>query len=86
MKFLILTQYFPPEIGGPQTRLQCMTAELQRLGHKVEVVTGLPNYPRGKFFPGFEGSFYRREMHDGVTIHRVCLFPAMGGGLKRILD
>jgi len=86
MKFLFLTQYFPPEIGGPQTRLQCMATELQRMGHEVEVVTGLPNYPRGEFFPGYERTFYRREVHDGITIHRVWLFPAMGGGIKRMLN
>lgn len=86
VRILILTQYFPPEIGGPQTRLAAMAAELQRLGHDVEVVTGLPNYPRGKIFPGYRNAFYRREVRDGVTVHRVWLYPAMGGGVKRMLN
>src|SRR5438477_9025595 len=65
MKFLILTQYFPPEIGGPQTRLAAMSRELVRLGHEVEIVTALPNYPRGQIFPEYRGSFYRLESLGG---------------------
>jgi len=86
MRFLILTQYFPPEIGGAQTRLKSFASELLRHGHEVEVVTAMPNYPRGHFFPGYENSFYRREVLDAVPVHRVWLYPAVGGGLKRMLN
>lgn len=86
MRFLFLTQYFPPEIGGPQTRLQSMALELLLRGHQVEVVTALPNYPRGKFFIGYEGQFYFREMRNGIPVHRVWLYPAMGGGIGRALN
>jgi colanic acid biosynthesis glycosyl transferase WcaI len=85
-KFLILTQYFPPEIGGAPTRLQSVATELKRMGHEVEVLTGFPNYPRGKFFPGYEHGFYRRELRDGITIHRVWLYAATGGGVQRMLN
>lgn len=86
LRILILTQYYPPEIGGPQTRLASMSAELRRLGHEAEVVTGLPNYPRGKFFPGYGGTFYRREILSGVVVHRLWLYPAMGSGIGRMLN
>jgi colanic acid biosynthesis glycosyl transferase WcaI len=86
MRFLILTQYFPPEIGGAQTRLKSFATELNRSGHEVEVVTAFPNYPRGRFFPGYEKGFYRKEQCDGLTIHRVWLYPAVGSGLKRLLN
>ncbi len=86
LKFLILTQYFPPEIGGAPTRLFSIATELKRLGHEVEVVTGMPNYPRGKLFAGYERSFYRLELRDGLTIHRVWLYPATGGGIQRMLN
>jgi colanic acid biosynthesis glycosyl transferase WcaI len=86
MKFLILTQYFPPEIGGPQTRLQSFAFELRRLGHEVEIVTGMPNYPRGRMFPGYERSFYRREIRQDIVVHRVWLYPALGGGTQRMLN
>ncbi len=86
MRFLILTQYFPPEIGGPQTRLQSLAEELLSRGHEVEVVTARPNYPRGKFFDNCGGRLYVRERRNGVTVHRVWLYPAMGGGIGRMLN
>src|SRR5262249_44582872 len=82
----ILTQYFPPEIGGAQTRLKSFATELARAGHHVEIVTALPNYPRGRFFPGYEKTLYKKESLDGITIHRVWLFPAVGSGVKRLLN
>jgi colanic acid biosynthesis glycosyl transferase WcaI len=86
MRFVILTQYFPPEIGGAATRLSAMAEELRRLGHEVEVVTALPNYPRGRFFAGYDGAFYRREILRGVEVHRVWLYPALGGGFNRMMN
>lgn len=86
MRILVLTQYFPPEIGGPQTRLAAMAAELKVLGHDVEVVTGFPNYPRGRIFADYRGAFYRCEIRDRVVVHRVWLYPAMGEGIKRMLN
>src|SRR4029077_11569620 len=86
MRFLILTQYFPPEIGGAQTRLRSFATELCRSGHEVEVVTAKPNYPKGSFFAGYEKGFYCKEQQDGIVIHRVWLYPAIGGSVKRLLN
>jgi glycosyltransferase involved in cell wall biosynthesis len=63
-----------------------MVGELLHLGHQVEIVTALPNYPRSNIFPGYQGTFYRREERDGLVVHRVWLFAAMGRGLRRILN
>src|SRR5215472_15159037 len=86
MKLLLLTQYFPPEIGAAPTRLQNIVRELVKVGNDVEIVTGLPNYPMGRFFEGYENTFYRKERKGGVTLHRVWMLPALGGGLRRILN
>ena len=86
MRFLILTQYFPPEIGGAMTRLKSFALELLRQGHEVEVVTSMPNYPRGEFFAGYKNAFYKKELLDGSTVHRVWLYPAVGSVLKRMLN
>ena len=45
MKLLILTQYYPPEIGAPQNRLHELAVRLKAKGIEVEVLTALPNYP-----------------------------------------
>src|SRR5271165_1633598 len=86
MKFLILTLYFPPEIGAAPTRLAAMARELSKIGHIVEVVTGMPNYPHGHILPEYRGSFYKREVWNGITIHRVWLYPTVGSGMGRILN
>jgi colanic acid biosynthesis glycosyl transferase WcaI len=86
MRFLILTQYFPPEIGAAPTRLAACARELVRLGHDVEVLTALPNYPTGRIFPKYRGRFYVCEQWEGVQIYRVWAYAALGSGLKRAMN
>ena len=86
MRILILTQYFPPEMGAPQTRLAALARELVRLEHEVEVVTAMPNYPAGRIFPEYQGRFYVREDWEGVPIHRTWVHASMGKGLGRLLN
>jgi len=50
MRFLFLSQYWAPEVGGAQANLSAIVRELVRRGHEVEVVTALPNYPKGRIF------------------------------------
>lgn len=86
MRFLILTQYFPPENGAPQVRLAALTRELRRLGHEVEVATAMPNYPTGEILGGYRGALYRREEWEGVPVHRVWLYASMGAGFRRLVS
>jgi glycosyltransferase involved in cell wall biosynthesis len=86
MKFLVLSQYFPPEVGATQVRLASMCRELVRAGHQVEVVTGMPHHPVGKIFPGYRRRFHRREFQGGVRVHRMWLYAASGSGWRRVLS
>ncbi|MDM8568563.1 hypothetical protein QUF50_03430, partial [Thiotrichales bacterium HSG1] len=86
MRFLILSQYFPPETGAPQTRLASMSRELLRLGHTVEVVTAMPNYPTGKIFSDYQNQFYQLDNWEGIKIHRVWMYATSGAGIKRLLN
>ena len=86
MRFLILTQYFPPEIGAAQVRLSAVAQELRKAGHEVEVVTALPNYPSGKLLRTDRGRLSRREMIDGIHITRLWLHTATGSGSHRLLS
>ncbi len=85
MKFLIITQYFPPEVGAAQTRLAATSRSLQELGHNVEVVTALPNYPHGRVAAEYEGEFYRSEEFQGARVHRFWLWTSQGKALGRLL-
>ena len=86
MRFLLLSQYYPPEVGAAQLRLSAVVRELTRAGHEVEVVTALPNYPSGRLAPADRGRFSRREVIDGIRVRRFWLYPATGAGLRRIVS
>jgi len=73
MKILMLTQLFQPEPN--HLKGISFAKELLRLGHQVEVMTGFPNYPGGKIYPGYEQKWCMRETMDGVRVIRVPLFP-----------
>lgn len=77
-RWLILTQYYPPEIGAPQLRLRAFARELRRRGIEVEVLTGLPNYPTGVVFPGYRRRLRMQETIDGVPVTRTWLYGATG--------
>ncbi|HEY8706716.1 MAG TPA: glycosyltransferase, partial [Burkholderiaceae bacterium] len=86
MRFLILTQYYPPEVGAAQVRLAAFAHALLERGHQVEVVTALPNYPQGRVFPGYRRRLAHTEVIDGVRVRRVWLVPATGSGIGRMLN
>jgi len=86
MRFLVLSQYFPPEVGATQVRLSSMCRELVRAGHQVDVVTGMPHHPFGKIFPSYRRRFYCLEFQGGVRVRRTWLYAAAGSGWRRILS
>lgn len=81
-RWLILTQYYAPEIGAPQIRLRAMVAELRRRRIEVDVLTGMPNYPSGRVLPEYQGRWRCREEIDGVPVRRTWLYAATGKSAK----
>jgi colanic acid biosynthesis glycosyl transferase WcaI len=86
MRLLILTQYFAPETGAPPVRLLAFACELRRLGHDVEIVTAMPNYPTGQIFATYRGQLRRKEKWQGFPLHRVWLWAAKGAGMSRVFN
>lgn len=74
MKILILTQYFPPETGAPQNRLQSLSGYFNELGAEVSILTAMPNYPKMEVFDGYKGKFYKYEEIGNIEIHRSWIF------------
>ncbi len=69
MRLLIVSQYFWPE----NFRVNDLALALKQRGHDVTVLTGIPNYPEGAYFPGY-GLFQKRaEDYNGVRVVRVPL-------------
>jgi len=76
MRILFLTQYFPPEVGAPQNRIFGMALNLQKLGVKIGVLTGMPNYPTGVVLNEYRGSFLKREKYYNMLVYRAWLFTS----------
>lgn len=74
MKFSILTQYYPPEIGAPQARLSALASQLTTQGHQVTVLTAMPNYPTGKVFDNY-GRLFQREKRNEAAVLRTWIYP-----------
>lgn len=84
IRVLLLTQWFDPE---PTFKGLVFARELVRKGFEVEVVTGFPNYPGGKVYPGYRIKWLQRESIDGVQITRLPLYPNHGqSAIKRVLN
>jgi colanic acid biosynthesis glycosyl transferase WcaI len=86
MHLLLFTQYFPPEVGAPQTRLDAMTRRTVSAGHRVTVVTAMPSYPTARVLVGYRRRLFMRESIGGRQIVRTWAFPSLGAGYRRMLS
>jgi colanic acid biosynthesis glycosyl transferase WcaI len=85
-KILILTRYYPPEIGAAGVCVSEIAKRLVRNGHAVTVLTTVPNYPTGAIPPEYRGKLLQREVIEGVEVVRVwCYIAPNQGFLRRIL-
>lgn len=71
MKILVVSQYFRPETFAINGWVQ----SLRDHGAEVTVLTGQPNYPDGKIFPGYSAWKIGREKSGDVDVRRVPLVP-----------
>jgi glycosyltransferase involved in cell wall biosynthesis len=71
MEILIVTQYFWPE----SFKINDLALALKERGHKITVLTGMPNYPEGKFYKGYKLFSKKTEYLDEIKIIRVPIIP-----------
>lgn len=72
---LVITQYFYPE----SFRINDICQEWVKRGYRVTVVTGIPNYPQGEFYEGYDYQHRRYEILNGVEIIRLPIKPRKTG-------
>ncbi len=87
MKLLILTQYFPPEVGAPQNRLFELAVRLKKAGVDVSVLTAMPNYPQMKIHEAYVGKKYVFETLEGIPVHRSSIYiPKSKSIVQRLMN
>ncbi|WP_320186727.1 glycosyltransferase family 4 protein [Macrococcoides caseolyticum] len=79
MKIIVFSQYYEPEPFLIHDKMKALVEK----EHEVTVITGLPNYPKGKIVEGFEvGS----TKIDGVNIVRLSVRPRNKGTKNLFLN
>ena len=87
MHILFLSDNFPPEVNAPASRTFEHCREWVAAGHKVTVITCVPNFPKGIVFEGFRNRLWQKHQIAGITVIRVWSYIAKNEGFaKRILD
>jgi len=84
MRILLITQWFEPE---PIFKGLPFAKKLKEFGHEVQVLTGFPNHPYGKIYPGYHLRFSQHEEMEGVSVVRVPLYPSRDrSSIRRFLS
>lgn len=73
---LIITSYFPPESGAASNRIFHLAEGLQKHDYDVTVLTPLPNYPTGKIFENYKGTFRHSSIENQIKIHRLWIYAS----------
>lgn len=84
MKYLFLSLWYKPE---PVFKPHDFARELVARGHDVTVITGFPNYPAGRVYPGYRLRLWQSELIDGVQVIRIPhLIDRSQSALRRTLS
>ena len=65
-KILVVTQHFWPE----NFRINDIVEGFLADGVQVDVLCGLPNYPKGEWFPGYSANGPWQENYKGAHVYR----------------
>lgn len=77
MKILLVSFYYYPELGAAPYRITSMADGLKSEGAEVDVLTCLPNYPKGRIFEGYRGRLFKKEQVKGSTVYRYWTYASV---------
>jgi glycosyltransferase involved in cell wall biosynthesis len=71
LRVILVSQYFPPEIGATQSRMQSFAEHLAERGHRVTVIAEFPNHPQGVMPPEYRGRVVEDDCSNPYRTLRV---------------
>lgn len=87
MKVLLVAERYWPEVGAAPSRLANMAEGLKGQGCEVDVLTSLPNYPKGRIFEGYRGCVMKHEVRNGVNVFRYWIYATVSrNAVARVLN
>jgi glycosyltransferase involved in cell wall biosynthesis len=85
VRVLLLTHYYPPEVGAAPARIAALARGLAERGMEVTVHTGFPHYPSGTIARPHRNRLLRVRHEDGVRVVRSVVYPTPNRGFARRL-
>ena len=79
-RILVVSQHYWPE----NFRITDICRGFAESGVEVDVLCGLPNYPKGEWFEGYRYAGPRRQQHEGAQLFRAGEVPRRGNTAVRI--
>ena len=76
LRIVLLSQYFPPEVGATQSRMQSFAEYLAARGHQVTVICEFPNHPQGVIPKSYRGKLYEHDRSNPYRVLRVWVKAA----------
>ena len=76
LRIILLSQYFPPEVGATQSRMQSFAEYLAAKGHQVTVICEFPNHPHGVIPESYRGHLYEDDRSNPYRVLRVWVKAA----------
>jgi glycosyltransferase involved in cell wall biosynthesis len=76
LRVALVSQYFPPEVGATQSRMQAFAEYLADRGHEVTVITEFPNHPLGVIPPRFRRHLLVDDRSNSYRVLRVWVRAA----------
>lgn len=86
MRVLVVSYYYEPELGAAPSRITNLAKGLKAVGADVDVLTCLPNYPKGRIFDGYRKRYSMKETIDGINVYRYWTYATVSKNpVKRVL-
>ena len=76
LRIVLLSQYFAPEVGATQSRMQAFAEYLSARGHQVTVICEFPNHPHGVIPSSYRGQLYEDDRSNAYRVLRVWVKAA----------
>lgn len=87
MDILFLSHYFLPEVNAPASRGYEHCKYWVEQGHRVTVITCIPNHPHGKIYSGYKRCWWFEESINGIRVIRLPTYISANKGFgKRIFN
>jgi colanic acid biosynthesis glycosyl transferase WcaI len=70
MHILIVTPYYPPDLGPSAPMFAMLAESLVSSGHKVTILAAAPHFPSGQVAQGYRTCLWSWELRNGVRVGR----------------